>query len=175
MVPLGGRFGRGWLVAASVAFLAVVIFGAMSQGGFLAPRFRNNGGGVSGGSISNSLQNVSWRSWTITGIHLADKKSTLALRDVKVVRLSLYPGSGLPYGGASLRRLTVGPGQTFSVNLVERQSDCSPPPPIANESQMNRYLSSPANHEHDIPADITVATPLGTRTIGTTFTFSCSV
>ena len=175
MAPVGGRFGRGWRVASAVAFLAVVIFGALSQGGLLVPQFRNNGGGVSGGSISNSLQNVSWRSWTVTGIHLADKKSTLALRDVKVVRLSLYPGAGPLYSGAPVRRLTVGPGQTFSVNLVERQSDCSPPPNITNIAQSIQYASSPANHEQDVPAAITVSTPLGVRTIGTSFTFSCSV
>ena len=175
MAAYGGRFGRGWGVAAAATFLAVVIFGALSQGGLLTPQFRGNGGGVSGGSISNTLQNVSWRPWTVTGIHLADKKSTLALRDVKVVRLSLYPVSDSPYSGPPVRRLTVAPGQTFSVNLEEKLSDCPPVPPIATTAQMNQYLTSPANHEHDIPAVITVATPLGTRTIGTTFTFSCSV
>jgi hypothetical protein len=147
----------------------------LSQGGFLAPRFRDAGGGVSGGSISNLLQNVSWRSWTVTGIHLADTKSTLALRDVKIIRLSLYGAPDLPYSTPPVKRLTVGPGQSFSATLVEKQTDCPPPGHIWTEAQMDQYLNSSKSHELTVPADIAVATPLGTRTLGTTFTFSCLV
>jgi hypothetical protein len=175
MAALRKRLGRRWRVAAAVAFLVVIVFGALSQGGVLAPQFRVSGGGVSGGSISNSLQNVSWRSWTVTGIHLADRRSALALRDLKIIRLSLYKQSDLPYSEPPVQRLTVGPGQIFSVNLLEKLKGCSSPPNITSVTAMDRYLISPKNHETDIPAIITVTTPLGTRTVDTTFTFSCSV
>jgi hypothetical protein len=175
MAPLRERIGRRWRVAAAVAFLAVTIFGALSQGGFLVPKFYASGGGVSGGSIFNTLQNVSWRSWTVTGIQLADKRAESSLRDVKIVRLSLYNESQFPYSEPPVHRLTVGPSQTFSVDLVEKITGCSPPPPVTTVAAMDRYLSSPKNHPHDIPAVVTVSTPLGTRTIGTTFSFSCSV
>jgi hypothetical protein len=175
MASLSGRFGRGWRVAASVVFLTVVIFGALSQGGFLTPRFRDSGGGVAGGSITNSIQNVSWRSWTVTGVHLANKESTLRLRDLRIVRLSLYRGPATPYSGAPVPRLTVGPGQVFTVDLVEKLDDCSPPPNLKTAAATDRYFSSPENHVTDVPAVVTVSTPLGTRTVGTTFTFSCSV
>jgi hypothetical protein len=89
--------------------------------------------------------------------------------------LSLYEQSDLPYSKPPVQRLTVSPGQTFSVNLLEKLRGCSSPPNVTSVAAMDRYLSSPENHGTDIPAVITVSTPLGTRTTGTTFTFSCSV
>jgi hypothetical protein len=82
----------------------------------------------------------------------------------------------LPYPeffGPSVPRLTVSPGGSFSVGLVEKETDCSPPPSIHTGAEAERYFNSPRNHVHNLPVVITVATPLGTRDIGTTFTFSC--
>jgi len=69
-----------------------------------------------------------------------------------------------------LRRLTVAPGQYFDVNLVERQSDC----PVAVRDpfggQEQGLANSAENHQHNIPVVLTVGTPLGARTVGTTVT-----
>jgi hypothetical protein len=174
---------RHWRTPAVVALLAVTALSATIEAGVLLPKFRLSGGGAGGGSTgssssySNAIQNVSLRSWTVTGVHLVDSRSTLELPDVTIVQLSLqrfqFPTLGT---GPSrpLHRLTVGPGQTFTVNLVDKQRDCPPTPNFHTEADAARYFSSSANHQHSVPAAFTVATPLGTKTFGTTFTISCS-
>jgi hypothetical protein len=168
-------------MVAAGALVAISLFAALSQGGFLVPKFRTDGGGSGGGggySLSiNQIQNVSWRSWTVTGAQLTDTGSATP-SDVKVSQVGLrrnefQPGFNGP--GRSLRRLTVAPGQEFDVVLVEKQDDCSLPPPITTLAQAQRYEHSRQNHEHTIPAVFTVATPLGTRSIATSFTVSCSL
>jgi len=95
------------LTGAIVGLLAVTIFGALSQSGVLVPRFRlsGTGGGESstGTVFSNNLQNVSPRSWTITGIHLADENSARMLPDVHIIRLGLQTQSSEPWTNFRVR------------------------------------------------------------------------
>lgn len=174
---------RHWRIAAVVALLAVTALSAAIEAGVVLPKFRLSGTGDSGGSTgspssySNVIQNVSLRSWTVTGVHLVDSRSTLELPNVTIVQLSLQhdPSPTLSTGPSRpLHRLTVGPGQTFTVNLVDKQRDCPPVPNFHTATDAEHYFSSSANHQHSVPAALTVATPLGTKTIGTTFTISCS-
>jgi hypothetical protein len=172
---------RHWRIAAVLALLAVTALSATIEAGVLVPKFRPSGNGISGGSTgssySNVIQNVSLRSWTVTDVHLVDSRSTNELPNVTIVKLSLEDGqfptlsTRLP---RPLHRVTVGPGQTFTVNLVDKQRDCPPLPKFHTGADAERYFSSPADHQYNVPAAFTVATPLGTKTIGTTFTISCS-
>jgi hypothetical protein len=176
------RFGHHWRTAGLVALLAVTALSATIEAGVLVPKFRPDGGGDgSGGSMgsaySNVIQNVSLRPWTVTGVHLVDRRSSLELPNVTIVQLSLQHGPSRPLGTGLLRplhRLTVGPGQQFTVNLVDKERDCPKTPTFQDSAEFARYVNSPANHQHSVPVAVTVATPLGTKTIGTTFTISCS-
>ena len=190
VAPAPRRIGRRARMAAAGALLAVSLVATLSQGGLLVPKFdANSGGGTgtytgsgggTGGSYSTSsnlVQNVSWRSWTVTGVHLTDIGSAVPT-DVKVIQVGVRRTDyqlGVHGPGRSLPRLTVAPGQEFDVVLVEKQDDCPAPPPIHTEAQAQRWLNSPRQHMHSIPAAITVKTPLGTRSVPTAFTVSCGI
>lgn len=165
-----------------VALLAVTIFGALSQAGVLVPRFRVSGmgGGESSAStvVSNTLENVSPRSWTVTGIHLTNQGSTRTLPDVRIIGFGLQrqnPEPSANFPGPMLQRLTVAPGQYFYANLVEKQSDCPSQGTIHSQAEALRLAKSAGNHQHSILAVLTISTPLGARTVGTTFTINCGL
>ena len=165
-----------------VGLLVVTIFGALSQAGILVPRFRlsGTGGGETSAStvVSNTLENVSPRSWKVTSIHLTNQGSTLTLPDVHIIRLGLQrqdPEPSANFPGTMQQRLTVAPGQYFNANLVEKQSDCPSQVTVHSQAEALRLAKSARNHQHSIPAVLTVSTPLGTRTVGTTFTINCGL
>ena len=176
------QIGRHWRTAGVLALLAVTALSATIEAGVLLPKFRTDGGGGGsesslGSSYSNVIENVSLRPWTVTGVHLVDRRSTLELPHVTIVQLGLQQSAFPPLSTGLFRplhRLTVGPGQQFMVTLVDRQRDCPKVPIFQNPAEATRFFSSSAHHQHSVPAAFTVATPLGTKTIGTTFTISCS-
>jgi hypothetical protein len=128
--------------------------------------------------VSNTLENVSPRPWTITGIRLTDEQSARTLPDVRIIgvglqRQDLPPSASFP--GPLLRQLKVSPGEYFTANLEEEQSDCPSQQSNRSINQIERLANSPQNHQHSLPAAITVTTPLGTRTIGMTFSINCDL
>ena len=168
---------RHWRTAAVVALLAVTALSATIGAGVLVPKFRPSGNGISegssGSSYSNVIQNVSLRSWTVTGVHLIDSRSTLELPNVTIVQLSLQhetspmlntgPSTLSTVPSRPLHRLTVGPGQTFTVNLVDKQRDCPPVPNFHTAAEAEHYFSSSAHHQHSVPAAFTVGHRLVSR------------
>jgi hypothetical protein len=169
------RLGRTAYVAGAVALLAVTVFAATVQGGVFAPKFDTFGGGTGGDArvadYFSDFQNASWRSWTITGVHLADNGPTRARSGGQDIALSVRRGSDGQ--GPALQRLTVGPGQKFTVDLVERRQICHLPRGYRTSAQVQQYALSRFEHQPRIPTVIAVATPFGTRTVGTTFRVGC--
>jgi hypothetical protein len=92
---------------------------------------------------------------------------------VGLQRQDLPPSVLFP--GPLVRRLTVSPGEYFTVNLEEKQSDCPSQSHYRSIDQVQRLVNSPQNHQHALPATITVATPLGAKTIDMTFSISCGL
>lgn len=171
----GKRPGRPSYVAGAVALVAVTVFAATIQGGVLAPKFDTFGGGTGGdahvANYYNDFQNASWRPWTITGVHLADSGPTQARDDGQGIALSVRRGSDGQ--GPALQRLTVGPGQKFTVDLVERRQICHFPRGYRTSAQVVQYNLSRIEHQPRIATVIAVATPFGTRTIDVTFRVGC--
>lgn len=169
------RLGRTSYVAGAVALLAVTVFAATVQGGVLAPKFDTFGGGTGGDArVANyfsDFQNASWRSWTITGVHLADNRSARAQSDGQDIAVSVRRGSNGQ--GRALQRLTVGPGQKFTVDLVERRQICHLPHGYRTSAQVQQYQLSRIEHQPSVPIVIAVATPFGTRAYVTTFRIGC--
>jgi hypothetical protein len=172
---------RSLRVAGAIGLLTVTVLGALSQGGVLIPRFRELGsGGVSGPTtesvVSEDIENVSPRSWTITGVHFTDPAAVRKLSDVRIVDLGVQPQNDLPNFSEHLsQRLTVSPGQYFDVTLQEKENDCPDRSLIPDPGQIQRLESSAQNHQRSIPATITVATPLGKRAIVTSLSLSCGL
>jgi hypothetical protein len=169
------RLGRSWHAASAVVLVAVTVFAATIQGGVLAPRFETVGGGTGGDArVANyysAFQNVSWRAWTITGVQVADSGSTRAQDNGQGIAVSVRRGTDGQ--GPALQRLTVGPGQRFTVDLVERRQICHLPPGYRTSAQVVQYNLSRFEHKPRIPTVIAVATPFGTRTLDTTFRVGC--
>jgi len=169
------RHGRAWYMATAGVLLVVAVFAATIQGGVLAPKFEPSGGGTglseSNGSAYLVLQNVSWRSWTITGIRFATDQSPRVLASVRTGVLSVHRGGRGQ--GPAVATLTVGPGQTFSVDLVQRHRVCPEPGANLTTAQFERFAATVDNNRKNILALISVVTPFGTRTVGSTFTTAC--
>lgn len=169
------RQGRAWHTAAAGVLLAVAVFAAVVQGGVLAPKFEPSGSGTalsaSNGSTYLVLQNVSWRSWTISGVGFATDQSPKVLASVRTGALSVHRGrSGT---GPAIAGLTVEPGQTFSVDLVQRHRVCPEPGANLTTAQFERFAQTVNNNRKNVLALISVVTPFGTRTVGATFTTTC--
>jgi hypothetical protein len=156
--------------------VAVALLAATVQGGVIAPRFDPVGGGDFGtpatSSAFNVLQNASWRSWTITGIRWAADQSPSVLAKVRHSVLSVHAGGNGQ--GPARSRISVGPGQTFTVNLLrpapkcDHQLDLNPTPTQIQESEQALL-----NEQFSVGAVLSVVTPFGTRTVGTTFQLNC--
>ena len=175
------RDRRSLRLVGAIGLVTVTVVGALSQGGVLVPRFRDIGSGASTGAstesvVSEDIENVSPRSWTITGVHFTDQTAARMLPDVHLVELGLQPQNDIPSFTEHLsQRLRVSPGQYFDVTLLEKESDCPSHFFPSNPGQIERLKSSPQNHQRSIPATLTVATPLGTRSIDTTLSLSCGL
>jgi hypothetical protein len=169
-----------------VGLVAVSLLATLSESGVIVPSFHSSGSGggsgiVRGGTTSttatNLIENVSFRSWTVTGIRLAHTGSPPHLSDVMILGLHLELVNDSSDGnalGPPVRRLRVGPGQGFDAVLTEKQDHCPSLPLPLTVAQIDYYRNNPI-HPRTIPAVYTVATPLGTRTIATTFTVSCTL
>jgi len=153
--------GRQWQFAAGAVLVAVVAFGATIQSGILAPQFHTVGGAGINGVQFESVQNTSWRSWTVTSVHFADRPSTRTMLDGRTLELSLHQGRIVPRIGPDSTSLVVGPGQQFSVGLSNASRVCHYPLRVfARDLQRQQRLAL-----IPIPVVITVATPFGPRGI----------
>jgi hypothetical protein len=168
----------------ATGLLVLVAFGALLQAGVLAPKLHNasSGGGgplADGGSFyGNILQNVSWPSWTVTGVHLSGKRTTQTLRGGGTVEVGLAPGTifgpgSPPVPPLQMPRLTVRPGQEFSVVLFHHQR-CPAPPSFANIAAAQSWQRAHPQPTFDVKAYIDLGTALGQQTITTTFHVSCA-
>lgn len=167
VLTVGGRVltRRLWLVAGLA--VALVALGGSIQAGLLAPQFRLLPGeeGVDNAWF-DTIQNVSWRTWTITGVHLANGASS-ALVSGRVIRLSLHDGQAPADGrvGPALSRLVVGPGHEFNLKLTNFGVTCKVPlHQLESPSFVSRLPSAVV-----LSAVIEVATPFGVR--GTEYRF----
>ena len=163
MVAWLARLGRSWYVAAAAALVAVTAFGATIQAGVLAPQFHTTGGSGTGGTQLVSFQNDSWRSWTITRVHFPNRSSASARVEGRTMRLTLHEGPIVPpHGqlGPGLARLSIGPGEQFSVGLSNSDQTCPYNP---------RRGEPPFPDMIEVRADFTVSTPFGLRDVGVRF------
>jgi hypothetical protein len=148
-----------WLVTGLL--VAVVAFGGAIQAGVLAPQFRLAGYEGVDGSQFTTIQNVSWRAWTITDVHLDNGTST-ALVAGHVVRLSLHDGPAPTNGrvGPALTHLVVGPGQDFNLRLSDSMVTCQLHVAPRN---MPSYIETHPQTSVGVPAAVAISTPFGTR------------
>jgi hypothetical protein len=144
--------------------VAVVAFGATIQSGILAPQFHSVGDAGINGAQFDSVQNTSWRSWTVTSVHFADRRSTQAILDGRTLELSLHQGPLTGDLGPGLASLVVAPGHQFSVRLSNASRVCHYPL-SSTSGDVQRYVRSLLSHQLPIPVVITVETPFGTKNI----------
>jgi hypothetical protein len=139
--------------------IAVTLLGATVQAGLLAPQFRIPSGGGTESVTFENIQNVSWRSWTITGVHLANPRVSRALLGGHIAQVSLHriPASSPFHLGPALPRLVVEPGQQFTLALVGVRGMCT--------SSRRRMSTTPIS----ISAVLTVSTPFGNRPVAESF------
>jgi hypothetical protein len=154
------RRGRLWHTVAGAALVAVVAVGATIQGGLLGPEFRGNGGAGVSGVQFNTIQNVSWRSWTVTSVHFADSPTTRTVLYGRPLQLSLRRGPVAGKLGPRLVSVVVAPGQEVSVGLSNASRTCHAP-----SSDLQRVNRSVFSHEIPIPVVIAVQTPFGTKNV----------
>jgi hypothetical protein len=164
--------GRHWVLVLAVALVALTFFGGLAQAGMLVPSFRANGGGEIGrplytDSYAVNLENTSWHSWVITGVDLAQARSSVVLPDKSVITIGRLYNGGLQFMGKKPVRpatlpLSVGPGQQITVSLDQRHRvTCRPKNFSINSLVQQDY--------YNIPVDVMFATPFGTRTVMATF------
>ncbi|MDA8358391.1 MAG: hypothetical protein M0Z95_19355 [Actinomycetota bacterium] len=157
----GAEPWRRWGTALGAILIAVTLLGATVQAGLLAPQFRStSGGGTASGVTFENIENVSWRSWTITGVHLANPRVTRALLGGRIAGVSLHRGRApSPFHlGLALRRLVVAPGQQFSVELANVRGVCT-------SSRRRSSLSTPMH----ISVVVSLSTPFGNRQVVESF------
>jgi hypothetical protein len=153
---------RHWNMATAAILVAVTFFSALVQSGILAPDLHllstgRTFGSQYVGSYQGNIQNLSWRSWTITGVQMAAGKPSVILPDRSVITVGrVYRGVPQPFTNTSAHPavlpLSVGPGQQITVTLV--QKDLRICRPVNQQFQQDLY---------DIPVDLVFSTPFGSR------------
>ena len=146
---------RRWGIVGGAMLIAVTLLGATVQAGLLAPQFRSfSGGGTASGVTFENIENVSWRSWTITGVHLANPPVRSGLLGGRIAQASLHrsPAPSPFHLGPALSRLVVEPGQQFTLELANSRGMCT--------SSRRRSSSSTPMRTSVV---VTVSTPFGNR------------
>jgi len=146
---------RRWRVAACVALLSVVMFGALVQAGILAPALGSHSGGVEGGVGYVSIDNQSPRAWTVIARFPNGTDVERFEGGTLRVILDRTEREGVPANPAG--QLTVQPGQQFVVYVTLHHVRCP-----SDKTQ----VPNP-------PVVLRVATPIGTKTIPESITVSC--
>ena len=178
-----------WRHIAVVVLFIGVVFGALVQAGVLMPKFGVGSGGTGGTSsdgssqavYANTVENQSLRSWTIIGLGLPQGR-TESLPDGSKVHIGgVYRGADVMnvlqgHSPALVPPLTIGPGQQLTVTLVrEFPPACRKPIDPRSLAQFRNLEAGHPPPPHDLPAVIAISTPLGSRTVATTFsvTYGC--
>jgi len=147
-----------WRVAIAAVFLVVTTIGAAVQAGVLAPQFRSFSGGGRGNDVTfKNVENVSWRTWTITGLHLAGHHARRAAVDGHLIDASLHmaqPATAFRLAPA-LSRVVVEPGHQFTVALTNLRGACA----STRRGSMVSLTPIP------ISVALTVSTPFGKREV----------
>jgi hypothetical protein len=155
---------------AVVLLLAVTVFGATIQGGLLAPNFHNEGTGYHGNvRYIGALENVSWRSWTISDPRLAGGRREAPFEKDRSVVALMYRSGSFDGSGPAVRHLDLHPGQTVMLRVEVDGGGCMPAYTFTGTFAR---LASP-QPRHPVTVEATVTTPLGSRTIHQTFEVSC--
>jgi hypothetical protein len=164
--------------AALALLFAILVFGALVQGGVLAPHLTGGapeGGGPAppGNYTYSSVNNESWRAWTVTDIHLGDGRDTESFAGGGTLRLTLYPnGLAASQQADPVDEVTVEPGQQFGIGVDLEHRYCTQViPPGTRDPQ--QYAQERPFQETGVPIFLAVATPLGTRTITESIVISC--
>jgi hypothetical protein len=168
------RLLRPWSIAGTVLVL-LTLFGGLVEAGVVMPKFTVPGTGSEGSTYSNIIENSSWRSWTITAIRLADGQRSSKLGDGSTVRLGdLYPGEVPPGNSPPIVAMPyeLGAGQSVTLTLVRAHVSKCKNPPLQTSRQLQRFQADIAKDLVDIPVEVSVATPLGTRDVPVDFDFS---
>lgn len=175
---------RRWQLGAA-GLIVVVAFGALLQGGVLAPKLHETSGG-GGGPLpdgryfsASTLRNVSWAAWTVTGVHVSGHGNSRVFADGSDVKIGVMPGNAfgptVPPGPQVLvPKLTVRPGDEFAVVLFYQQR-CPAPSSFANIAGAQDWLRTHPQYSVAVKATIDVATALGNQTTTTTLYVSCAV
>ena len=167
------RFLRPWSIA-GVVLVLLTLFGGLVEAGVVAPKFTVPGTGSEGSTYSNIIENSSLRSWTITAIRLAGGQKSSKLADGSTVRVGhLYPGE-MPPGSLPIVAIPFefGAGQSVTLTLVRAHVPYCRPPPLNTNGDMQRFDAAIRNDLVDVPVDVSVSTPLGTRDVPVDFDFS---
>jgi|SRR5579862_9607641 len=145
---------RLWLVGG--VLMALAVLAGSIQAGLLAPQLRSAGEQGVDNAWFETIQNVSWRTWTITDVHLKSGASTARIAG-RVVRLTLHNGRAPLDGrvGPSLTRLVVSPGHDFDLRLSNAGIGCRVP--------LGQAFMPPA--PTFVYAVVSLATPFGSRDI----------
>jgi hypothetical protein len=151
---------RGWWLVAGV-LVALVAFGGTIQAGVLAPQLRIAGVESVGGSQFTTIQNVSWRAWNITDVHLDDGTSTAVVAG-HVVQLTLHEGPAPTDGrvGPALTKLVVGPGGKFNLKFSGSSFACQMH--VAPRDFFHYAETHPVTSV-SVPAAVAISTPFGVR------------
>jgi hypothetical protein len=122
-----------------------------------------------------SIRNSSWRSWTITGINLASGKPIQRLPDGSTVALSASY-RGMPdfvLGNAAAQResipFEIAGNQVVTLTLVMSHAPSCKPPLFQTPKEMQRFNAMATKLSLHVPVVISVATPLGSRNVTTSF------
>jgi hypothetical protein len=172
------RFTKPWSILGLLLVLFTV-FGGVVQSGAILPKFVSPGAGNVGNRYLVSITNSSWRSWTITHVNLAGGQPTRRLPDGSTLEMSAsYRGEPDFVFGKAPQEVSLpfdlGKGQTLTFSLVRSHAP-SCKTALQTSKEIQRFEAEASKDSIDVPLAMSVATPLGSRNVGTAFnlTYGC--
>ena len=167
------RLLRPWSIAGTVLVL-LTVFGGLAEAGVVVPKFTVPGTGSYGNTYLNIIENSSWRSWTITAIHLAGGQKSSKLADGSTVRVGdLYRGELTISNNSPIAAMPfeLGAGKSVTLTLVRSHMPKCRNPALQTIREIERFDAEVKKDSVDIPVEVSVATPLGTRNVPVDFDF----
>jgi hypothetical protein len=160
--------------ALGALLLLFTLFAALVQSGAITPKLVSPGSGTVGDNIySVTVENVSWRNWTITRVHLADGPKSKELPDGSTLELGdLYRGQPLAmYSAWAEQRIStpvsLGKGKTFTVAFTRIHEPACKPASQQTKEEVETYEAQVTKLTVDVPVTLVVTTPLGSRNVMT--------